>query len=116
MSCASCSAGGLSRRDFVLLTASAVVAGCTTNGNSTAPAGTGHVVDAGPASQVGNSSVSVAHREQGFFLTRSGGQVGALSSYCPHRRCLLEAQADRSFHCPCHGSDFDAAGKVVHGP
>jgi Rieske Fe-S protein len=24
--------------------------------------------------------------------------------------------SDGRFHCPCHGSIFDAEGKVIHGP
>ena len=60
--------------------------------------------------------MSAAHRDQGFFLTHLGGKLVAISSYCTHRHCALDVQADHSFHCPCHGSDFDATGKVVHGP
>ncbi len=29
--------------------------------------------------------------------------------------CAPEA-ADRSFYCKCHGSTFDAEGRVTHGP
>jgi Rieske Fe-S protein len=74
------------------------------------------VVDAGPASQIAEGAVSGAHQSEGFFLTKHGGKIIALSSYCTHRRCELESQADRTFHCPCHGSHFDPSGRVVHGP
>ncbi|HEV7401900.1 MAG TPA: Rieske (2Fe-2S) protein [Chthoniobacteraceae bacterium] len=114
---ACCREGALSRREFLLLTASTLaVAGCESVPAGGSGHGAGHVVDAGPAGQVAEGAISSAHQGQGFFLTRQGGKVIALSSYCTHRRCELEPQADRTFHCPCHGSHFDPAGRVVHGP
>jgi Rieske Fe-S protein len=110
----SSSPGEVSRRGFLLLAASALTAGCESTGGH-AGGGAAHVVDAGPASQVG-AGVSKAHENQGFFLTHRDGKVVAISAYCTHRHCQLEPQANGSFHCPCHGSDFSAAGKVLHGP
>ncbi|KAF0108114.1 MAG: Rieske (2Fe-2S) iron-sulfur domain [Anaerolineaceae bacterium] len=46
------------------------------------------------------------HTEAGF---------SALSLACTHLGCTLEPAAD-GFACPCHGSRFDADGKVTHGP
>ena len=112
-----CADSTLSRRDFLLLTASSLaVAGCESLPAGGASLGAGRVVDAGRPGQVAEGAISTAHQSQGFFLTRHGGKVVALSSYCTHRRCELEAQADGTFHCPCHGSHFDPAGHVVHGP
>jgi Rieske Fe-S protein len=114
----SLSPGEVSRRGFLLLAASALTAGCESTASHTGAAGSGgagHVVDAGPAAQVG-AGVSKAHENQGFFLTHRDGKVVAISSYCTHRRCQLEPQANGSFHCPCHGSDFSSTGKVIHGP
>lgn len=39
----------------------------------------------------------------------------ALSLVCTHLGCTVDAGAD-GFTCPCHGSRFDAAGNVTHGP
>jgi cytochrome b6-f complex iron-sulfur subunit len=46
------------------------------------------------------------HSEKGFT---------ALSLVCTHLGCTLNTQTD-GFACPCHGSQFDADGKVLHGP
>jgi Rieske Fe-S protein len=106
------------RRGFLLLTATAVVAaGCeavNTGGNSTA--GAAKVIDAGPAAAYAKEGVYSQYHDLGFFLIRRGGQLTALSSLCTHRNCKLEAEQDRTFYCPCHGSTFDPAGKVTEGP
>lgn len=37
--------------------------------------------------------------------------------YCPHMKCLLSFQREtKTWECPCHGSSFDAYGKVIMGP
>ena len=45
--------------------------------------------------------------------TQSG--FSALSLVCTHLGCIVE-DASNGFACPCHGSRFDANGKVTHGP
>jgi Rieske Fe-S protein len=107
----------INRREFLLLAASSLaVSGCASVPAGAAGDSAPRVVDAGPASQVPEGTVSNAHQSDGFFLARHAGEVVALSSYCTHRRCELQVQGDRTFHCPCHGSHFDAAGRVVQGP
>lgn len=49
------------------------------------------------------------------ILVRSEIGFTALSMLCTHLGCTLEAKPD-GFSCPCHGSHFDAAGKVIYGP
>ena len=47
-------------------------------------------------------------REKGF---------AAASAVCTHLGCTVaHFQSDQKFHCPCHGSVFDADGSVMHGP
>ncbi len=46
------------------------------------------------------------HSEKGF---------SAFSLVCTHLGCTVERSA-QGFACPCHGSRFDADGKVTHGP
>jgi Rieske Fe-S protein len=109
----------LDRRGFLLLAATAAVAaGCeaVNTGGSNAGGGAPRVVDAGPASAYAKEGVYSQHREQGFFLIRRGSQLTAISSYCTHRHCKLDAEQDRTFYCPCHGSTFDPSGKVTEGP
>jgi cytochrome b6-f complex iron-sulfur subunit len=48
----------------------------------------------------------LVHLESGFT---------AMSLTCTHLGCALEPEAD-IYACPCHGSQFDKNGAVLHGP
>ncbi len=61
------------------------------------------------------------------FILRDGNKFKALSSKCTHLGCTLKkVQSDSSttagkksvteFHCPCHGSKFNAKGERIAGP
>ena len=41
--------------------------------------------------------------------------VAALSLVCTHLGCIVQ-ESEGGFSCPCHGSKFDASGKVTGGP
>jgi Rieske Fe-S protein len=44
-------------------------------------------------------------------------EVRAFSAVCTHHGCTVASVAGGTIHCPCHGSQFDAAtGEVRHGP
>ncbi|HEU5396320.1 MAG TPA: Rieske (2Fe-2S) protein [Verrucomicrobiae bacterium] len=90
------------------------LAGCSTG--SWTEAKRERVVNAGPASHYLTDGVYGAHRQDGFFIVRQGSRLFALSSICTHRKCKLTAEADRTYYCPCHGSTFDATGRVTEGP
>jgi cytochrome b6-f complex iron-sulfur subunit len=51
----------------------------------------------------------------GFFLVRDNGRIFAVSSTCSHKACPL-ASKGTEYACPCHGSRFTPAGKVLIGP
>ena len=45
------------------------------------------------------------------------GQLQAVSARCTHLGCLVGwNQADRTWECPCHGSQFAADGTLLQGP
>ena len=74
------------------------------------------MVNAGPAAQYLADRAYTRFRDRGFFIVRRGANLFALSAICTHRNCKLDAEPDKTFYCPCHGSTFDPDGKVTEGP
>lgn len=63
----------------------------------------------GPPSFMSDEKIFVFHeREAGFHV---------VSAVCTHLGCTVQYfKSDDRFHCPCHGSIYQANGTVVHGP
>lgn len=65
---------------------------------------------------VGGSIDATINGEPALVAQPTTGQVVAFSAICTHQKCVVAA-AGNEFHCPCHGSMFDAAtGDVIQGP
>jgi Rieske Fe-S protein len=53
----------------------------------------------------------------GFAAKDLAGKVSVLAINCSHLGCSVAFTADaRRFDCPCHGSQFNIDGNVIHGP
>ena len=96
----------------------AFAAGCasTPGGTDLSSNGQEHTVNVGPSSQYLKDAVYTRYRDVGFFIVRQGGRLFALSAICTHRKCKLDAEADKTFYCPCHDSTFNPDGHVTGGP
>ncbi len=53
--------------------------------------------------------------EQRCFIFHGADGFYAISSICTHLGCNVK-RGGPGFACPCHGSQFDENGRVVHGP
>jgi cytochrome b6-f complex iron-sulfur subunit len=49
------------------------------------------------------------------FVLRKGNSFRVVSAVCTHLGCTVNLVGN-GFHCPCHGSVFDASGVVRSGP
>ncbi|MEV1129395.1 Rieske (2Fe-2S) protein [Agromyces sp. NPDC049794] len=65
---------------------------------------------------VGGSIATTVNGQALLVAQPTEGQVVAFSAICTHQQCIVAAKGDE-FHCPCHGSKFEAAtGEVIQGP
>jgi Rieske Fe-S protein len=52
-----------------------------------------------------------------YAVKDEAGKLTVLAVNCSHLGCSVQLNASaHTFDCPCHGSRFNLAGNVVHGP
>ena len=113
------------RRDFVQMSACAVLAGGL--------GGCASLVTVPVESRGGRLRVMIRNHPQlaapgGFLriqppsdtphllvLALEGDDYAVVSPVCTHRQCITDVAGPRIV-CPCHGSDYDRTGEVVKGP
>ena len=63
-------------------------------------------------------SIALKLKDKLVLLVRdSATSVRAFNPVCTHRQCVVAFNAgDNKIKCPCHGSQFDLDGRVIHGP
>lgn len=54
--------------------------------------------------------------EKNLFVFGDAEGVYALSAVCTHLGCIVNRTKEGWFDCPCHGSRFEADGRVIAGP
>jgi menaquinol-cytochrome c reductase iron-sulfur subunit len=61
---------------------------------------------------------NVTDEKASAWVVRNGdGSITAFSPWCTHLGCAYRWETPKGqFVCPCHGSCFDASGKVTAGP
>ena len=115
----------ITRRDFlgVAWAALTVVLGGETAGvlfkfiQPISTGGFGGVVNAGKVDDFLRGSIT--HNQSGrFYLVRmEDGSFLAIWQKCTHLGCSVPwVDAEKQFHCPCHGSLYNQLGEVQGGP
>jgi len=75
--------------------------------------------DVASVDQIGPDSGAVLRRGMSRVAVYRGprGALHERSATCTHLGCVVAWNAtDKTWDCPCHGSRFDARGKVLNGP
>ncbi|WP_461011488.1 Rieske (2Fe-2S) protein [Streptomyces capparidis] len=86
-------------------------------GDGSGGSGGGVSVAASAVPVGGGVQVTTADGRPAFVVQPRPGQYAAFAAACTHSGCPVQAPEDGIFHCPCHGSEFDAAtGRVLKGP
>jgi Rieske Fe-S protein len=56
-------------------------------------------------------------KESVAYYRDENGALHSYSAVCTHLGCIVQWNgSEKSFDCPCHGSRFSYAGKVINSP
>ena len=56
-------------------------------------------------------------KESLAYYRDENGTLHSYSAVCTHLGCIVQWNgSEKSFDCPCHGSRFSYAGKVINSP
>ena len=107
--------------------AATALAACSSYGSkpeaaSSSPAATGS--SAAPAPGTATALAKTADVPVGSGVIVNGtvvtqptaGVFKGFSTVCPHKGCDVSKVENGTIDCPCHGSQFNLDGAVVHGP
>ncbi len=77
-----------------------------------------HVKEGDPDSIQPGEGKIIEHQGKRVAAARDkDGTLSICSAVCPHLGCIVAwNKAERTWDCPCHGSRFEAGGKVIAGP
>ena len=114
----------VARRTALAAVGAGLVAGCSTYGGNAGapspapqqPAAPGGTV-LGTTGDVPVGGGKVFADKQVVVTQPAAGTFAAFSAVCTHQGCTVDAVADGTINCPCHGSKFKIAdGSVANGP
>jgi glycine/D-amino acid oxidase-like deaminating enzyme/nitrite reductase/ring-hydroxylating ferredoxin subunit len=67
--------------------------------------------------KIGEGKIVKINGEKCAVWRDDKNELHAVSAVCTHMKCLVNwNNAEKTWDCPCHGSRFTCAGKVIEGP